>query len=310
MHYRETTRRLACATAVLAGLGLGCCVASAAPASATPAGAQTGLDDSSLPSNVFPGHTAPKEKRAQNFDLPGVVVKVLVKEGDPVQAGELLAQQDTSVDEAHLESLKIAAQSELEIKAEEAQLRKDTVDRERKKELAAQHAISPADYEEAILAVTVDDLKLEKAKEDKTRAALDVKEQAAKIERKKLYATIDGIVEEISTHEGELANSDSQHPTITLVKNDPLYVEVDMPADVVKKLQVKEPLQVRYKDEDKWREASIHFIRPEADPQSNFEHVQLEMNNAEGRRSGLQVLVKLPDNVAGAGGVAAEAVAK
>lgn len=301
MQYRVSSRRLA--LGVLAVLGLGNCLA-ASPAN-LPA-----MDDGSLPSNVFPGHTAPKEKRAQNFDLPGVVDKVLVKEGDVVKAGDLVAQQDTSVDEAHLASLKILAESQLEIEAEDAQLKKDIVDRERKLKLHQQNAISPAEYEEAVLAVTIDEKKLAKAHEDKDRAALDVKEQAAKIERKKLYAKIDGVVEEINTHEGELANSDSQHPTVTIVKNDPVYVEVDMPAEVVKRLAAKQPLQVRYKDEDKWHEASIHFIRPEADPQSNFEHVQLEMANTEGRRSGLQVLVKLPDNVAAAGAAGVEANAK
>src|SRR5690349_12544175 len=124
MQNSVSTRRLAWGTAVFAGLGM-TCLAAAAP---TPASLQQNnlptLDDGSLPSNVFPGHTAPKEKRAQNFDLPGVVDKLLVKEGDKVKAGDLLAQQDTSVDEAHLESLKVVAESELEIKAEEAQLAK------------------------------------------------------------------------------------------------------------------------------------------------------------------------------------------
>ena len=307
MQYSVTTRRLAWTKAVLAGLGLGCCLA-AAPAPVIPAAP----DDGSLPSNVYPGHTAPKEKRAQNFDLPGVVDKMLVKEGDRVKAGDLLAQQDTSVDEAHLESLKVVAESELEIKAEEAQRDKDIVARNRNAELIKTHSISPAEYDESVLAVKIDEFKLEKAKEDKKRAALDVKEQAAKIERKKLVAKIDGVVEEINTHEGELANSDTQHSTLTLVQNDRLYVEVDIPAGVVKKLQLKQPLQVRYRDEEdnKWREASIHFIRPEADPQSNFEHVQLEIPNPEGRRSGLQVFVKVPDNLAAAGNGAVEANAK
>jgi hypothetical protein len=80
-------------------------------------------------------------------------------------------------------------------------------------------------------------------------------------------------------------------------------VEVDLPADVVRRLKaagMKTPLQVRYVDEgDKgvWRDAAIHFIKPEADAQSNFEHVQLEMPNAENRSAGLQVMVKLPDNL-------------
>ena len=249
----------------------------------------------------FPGHTAASEKRDQTFDVPGVVDKLLVKEGDTVKAGQLIAQQDIRADEARLKSLQLKATSELERKAEEAQLKKDTVDRDRKEELLKKNAIDPASVDEARLAVVVDTLKIERAAEDMTNAGYEVEEQKAKIEQKKLYAKIDGVVSQIATHEGELANSDTQHPTLTIVKNEPLYVEVDLPADVVKQLKIGQSLQVRYVDEkgsNNWRGANIRFISPEGDIKSNFVHVQLQMTNQDNRSSGLQVTVKLPDTVA------------
>ena len=248
---------------------------------------------------VYAGHTAASEKRQQNFGAPGVVDSMLVKEGQPVAKGQLLAQQDTAEEEAHLKALELLANSELEIKAEQAQLAKDLVSRERKEKLLVQHAIDPDQVEEARLAVVVDQLKIDKAKEDKQKATFEVAEQKAKIEDKKMIAKIDGVVSEISTHEGELANSDTQHPTVVIVKNEPLYVEVDLPTELVKKMQLKQALAVQYVDEantSNWRMASIRFIKPEADPQSNYEHVQLEMPNPEHRSSGLQVVVKLPGN--------------
>lgn len=288
------------AAAVLAGFGLAAVGPSASFA-----------EDSSPIVNQFPAHTAPVEKRDQNFDIPGVVDKVFVKEGDTVKAGQLIAQQDTAADEAHLQSVQMIAQSELEVKAEEAQLEKDKVDLARKGDLIKQQAIAPSEYEEAKLAVTIDSLKIEHAKEDHQKAQYDVAEQSAKIHQKQLHARVDGVVSQVNTHEGELA--DTQHPTITIVKNDVLYVEVDLPADVVSRLKLignKSALQVRYVDEGEnanWHDARIHFIKPEADPQSNFEHVQLEMPNPELRSAGLQVMVKLPDNVVspGTGGAAA-----
>jgi RND family efflux transporter MFP subunit len=299
MQMTDSAPRKGWAKMVLAGIGIiGCC-------------AMARAEEASTVENQFAGHTAPVEKRDQNFDVPGVVAKVLVKEGDSVKAGQLIAQQDTSADEAHLSSVELVASSELEVKAEEAQLEKDKVDLERKGELIKQQAIAPSEYEEAKLAVTIDSLKVNHAKEDRQKAQYDVAEQKAKIHQKQLVATVDGVVSQISTHEGELA--DTQHPAITIVKNEVLYVEVDLPADVVNRLKIvglKTPLQVRYVDEgDKaaWHGASIHFIKPEADPQSNYEHVQLEMPNPELRSAGLQVKVKLPDDVAspGTGGAAA-----
>ena len=264
-----------------------------------------GAGDSSSAPNQFAGHTAPVEKREQNFDVPGVVDKVLVKEGDTVKAGQLIAQQNTSADEARLHSVQLVAASELEVEAEQAQLAKDQVDLVRKGELIKQAAIAPSEYEEAKLAVTIDQLKTDHAKEDHAKAQFDVAEQKAKIIQKQLFARVDGVVSQISTHEGELA--DTQHPAITIVKNDVLYVEVDLPADVVNRLKIAgltTPLPVRYIDEgDKavWHEAKIHFIKPEADAASNFVHLQLEMPNPDLRSAGLQVMVKLPDNVAGSG---------
>jgi len=264
-----------------------------------------GADSLASASNQFAGHTAPIEKREQNFDVPGVVDKVLVKEGDTVKAGQLIAQQDTSADEARLKSVQLVAASELEVKAEEAQLAKDQVDLDRKGELIKQAAIAPSEYEEAKLAVTIDALKAEHAKEDHQKAQYDVAEQKAKIHQKQLYARVDGVISQISTHEGELA--DTQHPAITIVKNDVVYVEVDMPADVVNRLKsagLTTPLPVRYVDEGDsavWHDAKIHFIKPEADAASNFVHVQLEMPNPDLRSAGLQVMVKLPDNIAGPG---------
>jgi RND family efflux transporter MFP subunit len=300
MHKLDSVRRHTFALALLAGLG-----AAALPGISF-------ADDGATTSNQFPAHTAPVEKREQNFDVPGVIDKILVKEGDAVKAGQLIAQQDTDVDEALLKSAELLANSNLEIEAEQAQRDKDTVDRDRKDELFKQKppAIDPGAVDEARLAVKIDQFKLEHANEDKEKASYDVLESKGKIKLKRMYARIDGVVSQISTHEGELA--DTQHPAITIVKNDVLYVEVDLPADVVRRLKasgMKAPLQVRYVDEgDKgvWHEGSVHFIKPEADAQSNFEHVQLQMANPEMRSAGLQVTVKLPDNlIAPVGGASA-----
>ena len=247
------------------------------------------------------GHTAPSEKRSQNFDIPGVVRKLSVKEGDAVKKGDLLAEQNLEADEAHLEALKLGVESgQLEIEAEEATLAKDQKDLERKKKLFETRSVSQIDLDDATLQADIDAKKVAHAKSDKQKAEADVIEQKARIKQKHLFATIDGLVSEISTHEGELTNSDAQHPTITIVKNDPLYVEVDLPAEVVRELKKpgwNRPLQVQYVDEGfkaPWREAKIHFIKPEADAKSNTEHVQLEMPNPEGRSSGLNVMVRVP----------------
>ena len=254
-------------------------------------------------SAVYTGHTAPSEKREQSFDARGVVKELLVKEGDQVKAGQLLARQETEEDEVHLKSLELVANSDLASQAEAAQTEKDRVDLKRKAELFRKSAISPAELDEAKVTVVIDELKTSKAKEDQQKAKYEVAEQKAKLDEKKLYARIDGVISQISTREGELANSDSQHPALTIVKNDPLYVEVDLPAAIARRLQRQDELEVQYVDEGdagKWRAARVHFIKPEADAQSNYQHVQLEMPNPQQRSSGLQVKIRLAGSLAAA----------
>jgi RND family efflux transporter MFP subunit len=262
------------------------------------------------------GYTAPSEKRVQNFDLPGVIQDMKVKEGAVVKSGQLLAQQNLAPDLAHLRSLEILANSKnLETAADEAEQRLDEVDLKRKTELFKTHAISPSDFDQAQLKVEVDGLKVKNAKSEEDHARADVEEEKARIEQKKLYARIDGVVSEISVREGEVATSNNNDPlkpgVITIVNNDPLYVEVDLPSDLVKQLKTdwkNKSLQVQYVDDKTtWHDAKIHFIKPEADPRSNTEHVQLEMPNPDGRSSGLQVSVRMPAGGPAPSGAAAAA---
>ena len=231
----------------------------------------------------------------------GTLLSWRKKSGDTVKEGDPLAEQNLVADEAHLKSLKLGIESaKLEIEAEQATLEKDSKDLERKTTLLATKSISIGEFDDIKLQVKIDTDKVAHAESDEKKAEADVLEQEARIKQKRLLSTIDGIISEISTHEGELTNTDAQHPTVTIVKNDPLYVEVDLPAEVVRLLKAptwNRPLQVQYVDEgDKgaWRDAKIRFIKPEADPKSNTEHVQLEMPNTDKRSSGLQVLVRVP----------------
>lgn len=277
--------------------------------------AASATDEPGAPTE-WPGYTTPSEKRVLNFDVPGVIQQLNVKEGDTVKAGQLLAQQNTAPDEAHLKSLEIQSTSKnLETQADEAEQRLDKVDLDRKTELKKKNAISPSDFDQAQLKFEVDGLKIDNARSEEKHAKVDCEEEKARIEQKKLYSRIDGVVSQVSVREGELATTENGDPqkqgVIIVVKNNPLYVEVDLPSALVKDLKndwKNKSLQVQYVDDKTtWHDAKIHFIKPEADPRSNTEHVQLELPNPEGRSSGLQVTVRMPAGTPAPGGAAAAA---
>jgi len=293
------TGRTAWATALLAGLGV---AAFAAPKDKT-----DGLDGVSQPlglrsdqnSLTHEGHTVPSEKSQQSFDLPGVVDQVFVKEGQVVKEGDLLAQQNIEADKAHIEQLVLLANSKEELEAEQASLEKARATLKRKSKLNDQRAISPEEFDEARLEVDVDIHKVKHAQEQMDKAALELKEAQKRLEQKQLKAKVSGIVAGINTHPGELSNNDPQHPAITVVKNDPVHVEVAIPVGQAKHLTDGQKLMVQYEGDEAWEPGQVIFIAPEADAESQTQLVKLEVPNPQSKRaSGLSVTVKLPDNLA------------
>jgi multidrug efflux pump subunit AcrA (membrane-fusion protein) len=115
-----------------------------------------------------------------------------------------------------------------------------------------------------------------------------------------LVSRFDGTIRKVDAAVGEV--SDPQKPSITVVSNDPLWVETKLPISVTADLKMGQSLQVRYLGEDKWREAKIIFFDPIADAtiEGGAQLVHLELPNPEGRRAGQSMAVKLPQNVAAA----------
>jgi len=98
-----------------------------------------------------------------------------------------------------------------------------------------------------------------------------------------------------------VANAIADGATMVVVVNDPLFVEVNLPSRMTLGIKVGETMQVRYLDEpNKWREAKVLFFDPVADASVGRQMVRLEMPNAEQRRAGQEIAVKLPANLAAA----------
>jgi RND family efflux transporter MFP subunit len=287
MSKAKLIRRLA-ATCIAASLGF-----SAASAVAQEGSRSYGTDYS------YRGFTAPSEQRGLNFNVPGVVSKVLVKEGDAVKNGQLIAQQDDSVEQADLavRQAEVLA-AELKIKAQTEDLHAKEVELKRDQEMFAKKVLGESDLDKAKVEVEIGKIAVKLAEQERDGKTLEVKAQQAKIAQKKLYSTIDGIVQRINVHEGELATNDPKTPCLQVVLNEPLYVEVDLPVALTQSLQLKQALKVRYVTEDKWQDAKIIYFNPVGTGGAATQHVRLELANAEHGRSGRPVDVKLGEKVA------------
>lgn len=254
---------------------------------------------------VYPGVTRPSEERALSFSYPGVVREVLVKEGDLVKQGQPLVKLDDRLDQNALEQLKIDAESTLKVEYAEKSREQKQVRAKRFTELREKDLASVLETEEATLDAELAVTQLALSKQEHDAAKLKAAGQAIKVELATIHSTIDGIVQRISVKEGEYADpQQSQRPTIMVVKNDPMKVEVFVPLDVARQLSPGgSDLEVSYPKEDKWTKAQITFVDPVSDPGSGMRRLHLTMPNPENRPAGEQVKVRLP-----AGGSAAVSV--
>jgi RND family efflux transporter MFP subunit len=229
-----------------------------------------------------------------------VVSEVLVREGDEVKVGQMLMKQEARMDEFELEIRRIDAEStvELESARKEFDLRKVQYER---RSTAGEGAYSPAEIEEALITMELAELKIREAEQKNLQAKAVYERQKVKVDLMDITANIDGIVERINVDAGEMADPQKPEGAISVVKNDPLWVEVQLLETwKVARLRVGQELDVRYTIDppDKWHKARIIFISPVADARAGTQPIRLEMPNPEHRASGLDVLIRLPAELA------------
>ena len=245
--------------------------------------------------------TKPSEDVALDFSAPGLIAEVVVKEGDAVKKGQVLAKQDVSVEAANKAMYEIEANSAVEEEYARKDLELKKVKFQKTESLFKQKNATYLEVEEARLEVERADASVKLATQKRQVSAAQAATEQAKIDLKQIKAPFDGVVSKLDTHVGEVANSQADRAAIRVVKNNPLWVDAHLAAAVTARLTKGQQLQVRYATEDKWQPAEVLFLQPVVRGGSQTRMVRLQVANAEDRPAGLEVYVKLPDgSVAGA----------
>ncbi len=261
---------------------------------------------SSAYSNPIPGVTTPPKPQYSRLTLPqaGPVLELPVKPGQQVKTGQLLLRQDDRVEQAKLKGLELEANSSARVDEAKANLDVKKSILSRWKGLLKKHAGSQQEYDQARLDEIDAQARLKVAELDLAKARTDVDAEKARIQQMELTAQFDGVVGEVNVSVGEV--TDPTKPMITVVQNDPLWVEVrNMPTVWAARLNIGDKVDVRYDDryagtpiyDQAWTPATVIYKSPVADEGSDTQLVRLSMPNPKHLDSGLQVMVKLPDSV-------------
>jgi multidrug efflux pump subunit AcrA (membrane-fusion protein) len=290
-------RRLALPALILAAVA----IAGVAPAGAFQDGEQpTTRRYRGGEAGVVIGETRPSKEMELAFADLGRVAEVNVREGDTVEAGQVLMRQDLAADEALLKALLAEADVEDRVKVAETQLALAKLELQAVRD--AETAVSEIEVERALLEVTAAETRILEEKRQGQIAAYRAEQQQVIVEQRTMNSPSAGVVQKVDAAVGEVFGP--QTPALRVVTIDPLYVEVkEVPAVEVMKLKISDPIQVRYEGADSWQEAKVVFINPIGDAfgQSSRLMFRAELPNPEGRPAGMRIEVRMPGNEATAG---------
>jgi len=256
-----------------------------------------GAVDASTDSNSVDAITTPSKEAVLSFVMPGRIDKILVKEGQQVKAGDVLAKQDATAEELNVAQLKIQADDNIQVDAAKAQLDQKRVDLKNLQIAHNKGTATDTEVDHAVLDVTMAELTVNKAQMEHVLNDLKYREMKAHVDRMTLHSSFDGKVEKIIAHEGEA--NDSNTKAMRIVSVDPLWIDVSVPLSSFKKYSIttQSAIDVKFSPDSAPVSGKVAHIAAVAEPGSQTLNVRIEVPNPAQRPAGehVKVIFKAPD---------------
>jgi RND family efflux transporter MFP subunit len=255
-----------------------------------------GADDASRTQiTMVQGISIPSAKHNLSFFDTGIVKEILVQPGDAVKVGQVLAKEDTDLEEIQLKAMQVETTSTSEVDAAIKDRDSKKIIRDNMQQAFDANGANKSELQEAILAYETAEIKITYATEQHDEKVLEAAKQEKKIAKMQLISPVDGIVEKINLQPGEVVDPNKPEGAITVVKNSPIWVDMHLPSALASKLKLNDSLQVAYaNDADTWLTGSIIYFEPVVDAASDTQTVRVQLDNKEGKPSGLQLNIRLP----------------
>jgi len=237
--------------------------------------------------------TRPSANVVLKFTRPGLVAKVLVKDGDAVKVGQVVAQLDDAAERMQVAQLKAQAEDDTRVEAAKAQLRQKELDLKKYEDAAAAgRAVTKMEVEHAKLDVTIAVLSLKLAEFQQSQDKRKYEEARVRLDRMRMISPIDGTIENLAVEQGE--SVDALEEVLRVVKIDPLWINVAVPMSQARTLKKGDPAMVTFPGAGaggKQVAGKIIHMPSEADSASNTLKIRVEVPNPTARRAGERVSV-------------------
>jgi RND family efflux transporter MFP subunit len=236
--------------------------------------------------------TAPSADITMSFVQAGCIAAVHVKYGESVKTGQLLVQQDDSVERVQLERLLAESSDTTDIEASAASLEQKKVDLKRIEEAARGRAATDLEVEHARLDVKIAELTLQAAKFEHEQARRRYEEAKTAVQRMTLKSPIDGCVERIHLETGESVNA--LDDVVRIVRIDPLWIDVPVPMEEASAVRPGDLAQVLFPSPRRAHaQGIVVFVAAIADAASGTLTVRVEVPNKTTRPAGERVEIVL-----------------
>ncbi len=219
---------------------------------------------------------------------PGVIDQVLVCEGDAVRAGDVIAQLRCEVLRATLDSTIAKLRSTGDRQAAAATLAHRKHHLNQLQALFEKNHASDQEVAEAEFNVQLAESQLQTADDQIEVLRAEQRQIQAQLERQRVVAPIDGIINHLPVHRGERVGNVDQ-PVAELVCLDQLRVRYHLPTDVAIQLSIGSTQTVFFPETNQQAEAKVDFIAPTTNSSSGTVRVELLIDNPDNRyRAGVR----------------------
>jgi len=234
--------------------------------------------------------TMPQADIFLGFVTGGLVGEILVREGDRVRKGALLARLNDAAERIELERLTALAEDTTRLEAAEADLEQKRADLKKLQLASEQGAATRLEVEHATLAVTTAELQVRMEKFQRLQHLQNRDGLKSKLERMQIVSPVSGSVEEIKIEPGE--SVEPLVPVIRVVQNDPLWIDVPVPLAQARELKVGARVKVSFPEAgSEPAQGRVIYVASVADAASDTRRVRVAVPNPQRRMAGERVLV-------------------
>jgi RND family efflux transporter MFP subunit len=229
------------------------------------------------------GFTEPFRKIELAPAEPGVLASLMAKEGDTVEAGQLLASLDNEVLQISLKISKQVVESHGKLAAAKAERDLKAVRLERLKELHPKGFAHREEVDRAAADLAIAEANVLSLTEQHGLDKLESEKAQALLERRQIRSPIAGVITKTHHDEGEYIAGNN--PVVfTVVQLHPLRAVFAIPAADARNLKMEQTVTLRFPDSGQECAGRIELVSPVIDAESGLVRIKVIIPNEDGKK--------------------------